>query len=66
MKQIRIAVMDLETGESESQEVSDDYVIVCAGSCFLEHTQAYANGTHVLTVKGRRLAHSQAKEMVSG
>ncbi len=53
MKQIRVTVTDLETGESESQEVSNDYVIVCAGSCYLDGTQAYANGTHVLTVKGR-------------
>lgn len=53
MKQIRVTVTDLETGESESQEVSNDYVIVCAGSCHVARTNAYGNGTHVLTVKGR-------------
>ncbi len=50
---IRVTVEDLATGESESQEIHDDYVIVCAGSCHVAHVNAFGNGTHVLTVKGR-------------
>lgn len=56
-KGIRVTVTDLETGESESQEIHNDYVIVCAGSCYVHHTQAYpGTGTHQLTIKGRAAA----------
>lgn len=51
---IRVTVEDLATGESESQEIRDDYVIVCAGTCHVAHVNDYpTKGTHVLTVKGR-------------
>jgi hypothetical protein len=50
---IKVAVTDLGTGDSEEQVISDDYVITCAGSCYVAGVQAYANGTHVITVKGR-------------
>ena len=51
---IRVTVEDLLTGEKESQEIRDDYIVVCAGSCHVAHTQAYpTKGTHVLTIKGR-------------
>lgn len=51
---IRVTVEDLATGETETVEVKDDYVILAAGSCDVAHVQAFANGTHILTVKGRR------------
>lgn len=54
MKQIRVEVTDLKTGEKESSEISDDYVIITAGTCEVSNFQVYANGTHVLTVKGRK------------
>lgn len=55
---------DLATGEQQSQEIRDDYVIatefdllrlfVCAGTCHVAHVSDYPmKGTHVLTVKGR-------------
>ncbi len=51
---IRVTVEDLATGEKESQEIVDDYIVVCAGSCHVAHTQTYPmKGTHVLTIKGR-------------
>jgi len=49
---IKVTVTDLENGDSESAVITDDYVLTCAGSVYLAHVQAYANGTHVLTVKG--------------
>ncbi|MDE2102555.1 MAG: hypothetical protein KGL39_35235 [Patescibacteria group bacterium] len=50
--QIRVTVEALETGEKETQEVADDYVIICAGSAFLHHVNEYPNtGTVVLTIK---------------
>lgn len=51
---IRVTVEDLATGEKETVEVKDDYLILVSGSCHVAHVQAHRNGTHVLTVKGRR------------
>lgn len=51
---IRVTVTDLETGESDTVEIMDDYVLTTAGSCYLEHCQAFSKGTHILTIKGRR------------
>ena len=45
---IEVTVRDTETGDIEVQ------VIVAAGECYVSNIQTYANGTHVLTVKGRR------------
>lgn len=50
---IRVTVEDLATGETETVEIKDDYVILAAGSCYIHHVQSYANGTHILTIKGR-------------
>jgi hypothetical protein len=51
---LRVTVVDEQTGESDSQVVADgDYVIVTAEPCYVDGVQAYRNGTHVLTVKGR-------------
>jgi hypothetical protein len=51
---IRVTVTDLATGEEQIQEIRDDYVVVCAGSCYLAHTQIFPkSGTHQLTIKGR-------------
>jgi hypothetical protein len=55
---IRVTTTDLgiPPDPSESQEIEDDYVIVCAGSCYVAHVSAYnTTGTHVVTIKGRRV-----------
>jgi hypothetical protein len=49
---IKVTAEDLGTGDSDSVVITDDYVLTCAGSAYLHHVQAYANGTHVITVKG--------------
>jgi glycerol-3-phosphate dehydrogenase len=51
---IRVTVEDLATGETQTVEIKDDYVILAAGSCYVDHVQAYGTGTHILTVKGRK------------
>jgi hypothetical protein len=52
MNGIRVTAEDLETGEKETQEITDDYVIITAGSCYVDGIQTYpGTGTHVLTVK---------------
>jgi len=32
----------------------DDYVITCAGSCYIAGTQVFPNGTQVVTIKGKK------------
>jgi len=54
MSKIRVTVRDLADDNETHTEIEDDYVIVCAGECHVAHINAHANGTHVLTVKGRR------------
>ena len=53
-KGVKVTVEDLETGEIQSLEIMDDYIIVVAGECYVSGTQVYANGTHQLTIKGRK------------
>lgn len=50
---LKVTVSDPTTGEVLGEQVIyDDYLLICAGHTYLAHTQAHANGTHVLTVKG--------------
>lgn len=51
---IRVTAEDLETGDSQVQEIRDDYCLVTAGTCFISNITAHANGTVVMTIKGRR------------
>lgn len=52
---IRVTVEDLATGDIEVAEVPlGEYLLLCTEPCWLAHTKAHANGTHVLTVKGRK------------
>ena len=51
---VRVTVKDLATGEEEVVEIMDDYVLIAVGECRLEHTNLYANGTHILTIKGSK------------
>lgn len=50
---IRVTTTDTETGESESIEIEDDWVLTCAGDYYLHHVTKHANGTAVITVKRR-------------
>jgi hypothetical protein len=55
MSGTQVTATDIDSGESESVTICNDYVIVADGSCTYT-VQAHANGTHVITVKGRRAA----------
>lgn len=50
---IEVTVRDTETGESETGVIDNDYILVTAGTCYQAHVNAHANGTHVITIKGR-------------
>ena len=52
---IRVVATDLLTGEEESCEIQDDYVLICAGSAYRAHVEVQpVTGIHVITVKGVR------------
>ncbi|WP_349862602.1 hypothetical protein [Leifsonia sp. WHRI 6310E] len=51
---IRVTVTDLKTGESESREIWDDFMVVTAGNREITSVVAYGNGTQVVTVKAVR------------
>lgn len=52
---IRVTVVDTENGDTETTEIENDYVLICAGTCNLAHSNIYpTKGTVVLTIKGRR------------
>ncbi len=52
--QFRITVEDLQTGDKGTKTVGlHDYFLLTTGDC-TSSVQAYANGTHVITVKGRK------------
>lgn len=52
---VKVTVTDPETGEVLAETiVRNDYTIIVAGTCYVDGISTYANGTHVLTVKGRK------------
>ena len=57
---IKVTITDPATGEVlDERTITDDYALICAGNRYLDHFQAYMNGTTVLTVK-RRMEGSTA------
>ncbi len=48
----RVTAEDVETGETETAEITDNYVLIREGSAYVANTVVHANGTHILTVKG--------------
>jgi hypothetical protein len=48
---IQVTVTDLDTGDSETKVISDDYIVTTAGNRYVASVMAYKNGTHVITVK---------------
>ena len=55
MSGINVTATDVDTGESDSVVIENDYVLICDGTCTMS-VQAHANGTHVITIKGRSAA----------
>lgn len=54
---IRVTVEDLQTGDKESADIENDYVVTVAGDAYVANTQVYKNGTHVITIKGLPVGH---------
>ena len=51
---IRVTATDLETGESQSAVIDDNYALICAGNRYQSGIQYHANGTVTLTVSVRK------------
>ena len=52
MAKIRVTAVDLESGEEETQEIENDYVLTVAGSCYVSHITSFpTTGTHVITIR---------------
>lgn len=52
---LTVTVVDDQTGDIDTAKVADgDYLLIVTDPAYLHHTDAHANGTHVLTVKGRK------------
>jgi len=50
---IRVTAVDLDTRETSEAVISDDYVLICAGSCYRAAVEVdLAGRTHVITVRG--------------
>lgn len=51
---IQVTVTDTETGQSETQTIENDVIVVTAGTCVVAHVADYpTKGTQVYTIKGR-------------
>lgn len=50
---LKVTIVDEQTGDTETTQVPDgDYLMIVTEPAHYA-VQAYANGTHVITVKGR-------------
>lgn len=51
---IEVTVRDTESGESETQTIENDVLVITAGTCYVSHVADYpAKGTQVYTIRGR-------------
>lgn len=51
MSGTEVTATDLDTGESETVRIENDYLIITDGNRYLDGVQVYANGTAVVTIR---------------
>jgi hypothetical protein len=62
---IRVTAVDLETGHKSEAVIQDgNYVLITSAPCYLDGEQHHANGTTVLTVKGRKASLMTTRDVV--
>lgn len=55
MSGTRVTCEDIETGETESQVIENNYVVITDGRAFVDGVQHYpGTGTTVLTIKRKQ------------
>lgn len=51
---IRVTTTDLENPtDTQTADIDNNYIVVCAGDHYVDGLVAYSNGTVVLTIKKR-------------
>jgi hypothetical protein len=50
----RVTATDLATGYTETVVIVNDYNLVCDGTAYVGSANLSGNGTHQLTIKGRK------------
>lgn len=50
----QVTCLDPDSGETETQTIEDDWLVVCDGDYYLHHVTQHMNGTAVITVKRGR------------
>lgn len=50
----RVTATDLATGYTETVVIVNDYNLVCDGTAYVASAGLHGNGTHQLTIKGRK------------
>ena len=51
----RVTCTDIDTGETETRVIEDDYVLICDGNKYVGGVSAYPKaGTVVVTIKTRK------------
>lgn len=49
-----VTATDVDTGESETKVIENDFVVICDGDRYIDGVQAYpGTGTQVVTIKRR-------------
>lgn len=51
MSGTRVTATDVETGESESVVIENNYIVITDGDREVTHTNLFANGTAIITIK---------------
>ena len=52
---IRVTCTDIDTGDTETRVIEDDYVVICDGNKYVGGVSAYPKaGTVVVTIKTRK------------
>lgn len=52
---LHVTVRDEQEGTVEEVRIPDgEYFLLTVGECYVASAQHHANGTHVLTIKGRK------------
>ena len=51
MSGTRVTCTDVETGESETAVIENNYVVICDGDRYVDGYVMHANGTVVVTIK---------------
>lgn len=53
MSGTRITCTDVDTGDTDTTVIKDDYCVIVDGNRYVDHLAVHGNGTVVVTIKRR-------------